>query len=81
MPLYTASISAKKRKRQIVSWRARRTENTSRERRVFVTLGKEQGWWPHSANMLTGAPNANAVKLPCHKMPAFFLPLKEKLWS
>jgi len=39
MPLYTASMSAKKRKRQIASWRARRTENISRERRAFVALG------------------------------------------
>lgn len=38
MPLYTASMSAKNRKRQIASWRARRTENKSRERAAFVAL-------------------------------------------
>lgn len=39
MPLYTASMSARKRKRQTASWRDRRTENTSGERRAFVGLG------------------------------------------
>lgn len=40
MPLYTASKSAKKRKRQTASWRARRTENTSGETRALVAEGK-----------------------------------------
>lgn len=40
MPLYTASMSANKRKRQIARWRARRTENTSGETRAMVAKGK-----------------------------------------
>lgn len=40
MPRYTASKSAKKRKRQTASWRARRTENTSGETRALVGQGK-----------------------------------------
>lgn len=42
MLLYTLSMSAKKRKRQVAVWRARRTENTSRERRALVALGRSQ---------------------------------------
>lgn len=55
MPLYTASMSARKRKRQVASWRVRSAENTSGETRAWVALGKGL-WWVNSSGTLMGAP-------------------------